>query len=294
MNILILSRRKNYYATRRLCQAARRLRHKIEVLDPFKCTIALATRAPRVYCGNKELRGIDAVIPRPAVLGLDHILAVIRQFELQKVPVINNTQAIAIAKNKLGCLQVLAGAGLPLPSTIMSKSAQELEGFINELGGTPVVVKLLQGGKGTGVFLTETYPAARSAVEATLAVGLNPMLQQYIPESKGQDIRMLVVGERVIAAMRRYSGKNDFRSNVHCGGHAEKIKLSDSYKRLAIRAARVLGLQIAGVDVIESKRGPMIIEVNTSPGFQELERVTKLDIATAIIKFVVKYARSQR
>ncbi len=291
MKFIILSRRKSYYATKRICQTARRLRHKIEVVDPLKCVIVLVPHHPLVYLGKQKIKDVDVVIPRPGVIGLDHTLAVIKQFELQKIPVINNARAIALAKNKLGCLQVLARHRLPFPKTVMSRSASTLQGVVKGLGGMPLVVKRLQGAKGTGVFLTETYPAARSVVEATLAVGLNPMLQQYIPESKGQDIRMFVVGEQVVAAMRRYSGKNDFRSNVHCGGHAEKVKLSDSYKRLAIRATRALGLVIAGVDVIESSSGPMIMEVNTSPGFQELEKVTGIDIANSIIRFAVKYAR---
>ncbi|MEK7448493.1 MAG: RimK family alpha-L-glutamate ligase [Planctomycetota bacterium] len=302
MNILILSRKATYYSTKALKQAALAGQHSVLVVDPLKCTLAIRDKKPVVYAGLKELTGLDAVIPRIGTVGLEYALAVVQHFEDQKVPVLNSASAIMQAKNKFASLQILNSAGLPVPRTVLIRSIAQVKKAVTSVGnfpdirrdpsfGGPVVLKLLKGSQGIGVILAKTLETITAILNAVWALDYDVIIQEFIPEAGGQDIRVLVLGEQVIAAMRRRAKKNEFRSNIHCGGSAEKIVLPLLYQKLAVRAARALKLQFAGVDLIESARGPLIIEVNASPGFEEMERVTGINIAKKVINFSVKFAR---
>ena len=288
MRILILSRKETYYATRALKKAAAKRKHSVKIVDPLKCRLVIESKGPAVICGRKKLTGIDVVIPRIGIIGLEYSLSVVRHFESQKIPVLNTSRSITQAKDKFASLQILNSTGLPVPKTILVRSVRELEKSLAIVGGCPVVLKLLKGSQGVGVVLAKEQKSVAEACRPIWALDYDVIIQEFIPESCGQDIRVLVLGGQCIAAMRRWAGKNDFRSNIHQGGYAEKIKLPVKYQKLALRAARVSRLDLAGVDLIESRRGPLIIEVNASPGFEELERVTGIKIAKKIIDFSVK------
>jgi len=296
MKLLILSRDVRYYSTRRLVEAARQLNHPVKVVNPLECILSIDRNRPSIHLGKTKLKGFDVVLPRIGNIAIEYSLAVVKHFELSGVRVVNNSKAIYLAKDKFISLQVLKSKGLPVPETIMLRKGDALKKVVKELGGLPLVLKLLRGSQGVGVTLAKRMNQLVSLVKSTWKLDHDIIIQRYIPESRGADIRILVVGGAVIAAMRRYPRRGDFRSNIHQGGYAEAIALPRLYERLAQQAAQIIGLEIAGVDIIESKRGPLIIEVNASPGFEGLEKVmastipygTGQDIAQRIIKYATK------
>ena len=291
MRVLILSRKRWYYSTRRLREAALRRGHEVVLADPFRCVLLLDDR-PRVFLGRREINGVDLVIPRVGTSGADFTVAIVRHFELMGVPVMNRGAAIATAKDKLGTLQRLAEAGIRIPTTAVLRTSSNLDRLLRRVDGTPVIFKLLRGAQGNGVALAETPRAAVSVLDALLSLGQDVLLQQCIKESIGQDIRALVAGGRVVAAMRRVAPEDEFRSNIHRGAVGEPVTLPPASQRVAVAAARVIGLDVAGVDLLETSGGPVVLEVNASPGFQGLEAATGMDIAQILVDHAVRHARA--
>ena len=286
MRIVILSRQESLYSTRALADAARRRGHEAEVLDTLQFDIQVSRRSPELYYQGKPVGPVDAVIPRIGASITFFGLAVVRQFEMMGVYCVNESQAIARSRDKLRCLQILSRHDIGLPPTVYTRQAEHVPDCIERLDGPPVVVKLLQGAQGIGVVLAESTRAASSVVEAFHGLEQNILIQKFIRESRGADIRALVVGRRVVAAMRRQGVTGEFRSNLHRGGTARKMRLPPDYRKTALAAARVLGLRVAGVDMIESREGPMVMEVNSSPGLEGVQKATGVDVAAAIIEHI--------
>jgi ribosomal protein S6--L-glutamate ligase len=289
----ILSRKPSLYSTRRLLQGAARRGHRTLVLDPLRCYLALSRGAPAVF-----YRGLQGMLPRPDVvlprIGAsitDHGLAVVNQFDMMRVPLVNNSQPIARSRDKLRSLQLLAGAGIDIPRTVMARDPSQIDRALEMVGGPPAIVKVIKGTQGIGVILAETEQAARTIIETFASLGLIILVQEFIEESEGRDIRALVVGGRVVTAMRRQARLGEFRSNVHRGATGVAVELSEEYQQAALRATEVMGLQVAGVDLLESGAGPKVIEINSSPGFEGLERCSGADIAGSIVDYAVAFAR---
>ena len=280
MNILILSRTERYYATHRLVREGRKLKHKVKVIDPLKYTLSITNNQGTRY------KKPNVVMPRIGNIAIEYSLAMVKQFELAGVKSINTSDSIYLAKDKFVSLMVLQSKGLPVPETFMVRNKQTLSKAVKALGGLPIVLKLLRGSQGIGVKLAKTPVELLAYAQYTWLLDHDFIVQKYYPETKGEDIRILVIGRDIIGGMKRYSHKGDFRSNIHQGGWGEKIDLSPTYKTLAKRATRALGLDIAGVDIIETKHGPLIMEVNASPGFEGMEKITDKNIAKEMIKFV--------
>jgi ribosomal protein S6--L-glutamate ligase len=288
MRIVILSRQETLYSTRRLVEAGRERGHEVRVLDTLQFDIRISRANPELYYQNEPVGKADAVIPRIGASITFYGLAVLRQFEMMGVYCLNESQAIARSRDKLRCLQLLSRHDIGLPPTVCTRQAEHIPPCIERVEGPPVVVKLLEGTQGIGVVLAETARAAHSVIEAFHGLEQNILIQKFIREAKGSDIRALVVGRRVVAAMKRQAASGEFRSNMHRGGTAKKIALTGDYRRTALAAARVLGLTAAGVDLIESNEGPMVMEVNSSPGLEGIEKTTEVDVATAVIKHIEK------
>ncbi|MBI2891562.1 MAG: RimK family alpha-L-glutamate ligase [Nitrospirae bacterium] len=294
MRILILSRRGTLYSTRRFTKSALRSGHEVRVLDPLRCHIVIAPGGGTVYIKDRPIETPGVVLPRIGASITEYGLATVMQFEQMGVPVVNPSQAILASRDKLRGLQVLAQNGIDVPRTIMSREVDHLDKILELVGGAPVIVKLLHGTQGVGVMIAHTREALEGLLETLWGLEQDLLVQEYYPEAAGQDLRILVVGSQVVAAMRRVARPGDFRSNIHRGGEGFRVDLPDAYRDLALRAAMVLGLRVAGVDIIESKTGPKVVEVNSSPGFEGLERATGLDIAGAIIDYTVRYAEEVR
>src|SRR5205823_3317738 len=286
MRIVILSRGPNLYSTQALLAAAEKRGHQIRVMDTLQFDIRVSRRSPELFYQGEPVGPVDAVIPRIGASITFFGLAVVRQFEMMGVYCVNESQAIARSRDKLRCLQILSRHDIGMPATVYTRQADHLKGCIERVGGAPVVVKLLQGTQGTGVILAESEMTANSVVEAFQGLDQNILIQQFIKEANGSDIRALVVGKRVVAAMRRQAVAGEFRSNLHRGGKARMVRLPPDYRRTALAAARVLGLRVAGVDMIESKQGPMVLEVNSSPGLEGIEKATRVNVADAIIRHI--------
>ncbi|HEY7862472.1 MAG TPA: 30S ribosomal protein S6--L-glutamate ligase, partial [Thermoanaerobaculia bacterium] len=266
MKILILSRKASLYSTRRLKEAGEQRGHEMRVVDYLRCYMDITSYRPKVIFRGQSLEGVDAVIPR---IGAPHTFygtAVVRQFEMMGVFSTNPSLAISRARDKLRCLQLLSRKGLGLPVTGFAHSTKDVDGLINLVGGAPLVVKLLEGTQGIGVVLAETRKAAESVIEAFRGLDANILVQEFIREAKGSDIRCLVVGQKVVAAMKRTAAEGEFRSNLHRGGTASKVKLTPEERATAIGAAKAMGLRFAGVDLLRSNHGPVVVEVNSSPG----------------------------
>ena len=291
MKIAILSRNRKLYSTRRLVAAAETRGHEVQVINPLRCYMNITSRKPQVIHGGKVLSGFDAVIPRIGASITFYGTAVLRQFEMMGVYSANESVAIARARDKLRSLQLLARAGVALPITGYANSPSDIDDVIRQVGGPPLVIKLLTGSQGIGVVLAETQQAAESVIDAFMDLKANILVQEFIQEAKGADIRAFVLGGKVIAAMRRQAKPGEFRSNLHRGGHAEMIQLSPEERALAVRAARTLGLNIAGVDMLQSANGPLVIEVNSTPGLEGIETSTNVDVAGKIIEFIEKHAK---
>jgi ribosomal protein S6--L-glutamate ligase len=286
MRLIILSRQPELYSTRMLAEAARRRGHSVEVMDTLLFDIHVSRQNPELLYQGTPVGAVDAVIPRIGASITFYGLAVVRQFEMMGVYCLNESQAIARSRDKLRCLQLLSRHDIGLPPTVFTRQAEHVPDCIERVDGPPVVVKLLQGTQGIGVVLAETAMAASSVIEAFHGLEQNILIQKFIKEANGADIRALVVGRKVVAAMRRQAVSGEFRSNIHRGGTARKVRLSPDCRKTALAAARVLGLTVAGVDLIESAEGPMVMEVNSSPGLEGIQKTTGVDVAEAIIEHV--------
>jgi ribosomal protein S6--L-glutamate ligase len=288
MKIGILSRRATLYSTRRLKEAALGRGHDPEVVDYLRCYMNITSRRPSVYYHGRRLK-FDAVIPRIGARHTFYGAAVVRQFEVMGVFPANESQGISRARDKLRSLQLLAREGVGLPVTGFVHSTKDIGGLLETVGGPPVVIKLLEGTQGIGVMLAETRKAAESVIAAFRELDANILVQEFLKEAKGADVRAFVVGRRVVAAMRRQAVPGEFRSNLHRGGTAEVTQLSPEERKVALRAAGGLGLAVAGVDLIRSDRGPVVLEVNASPGLEGIEKSTGVDVAGAIIEFLERH-----
>jgi ribosomal protein S6--L-glutamate ligase len=291
MKLAMLARNPNLYSHRRIIAAARARGHEMEVINTLHVHMNITSSKPTLRHGGRLLPIYDAVIPRIGASITHYGLAVLRQFEMQGVFPLNESVAIGRSRDKLRALQLLAREGIGLPVTAFAHGPRRAEDVIREIGGTPCVIKLLEGTQGRGVILAETEVSARSIIEAFSAANMNILVQEFIKEARGTDIRALVVGGRVVASMMRLGRIGDFRANLHCGGNAQPVVLSEDEARTALRSAEVLGLNVAGVDLLRSSRGPLVIEVNSSPGLEGMEQASGADVAGAMIEFLERHAR---
>ena len=286
MRIVILSRNPKLYSTRRLVEAATKRKHEVFVVDHLKCNIEIERRAPKIYYKGEYIENIDAIIPRIGASVTFYGTAVIRQFEMMKVFTAVSSIALTRSRDKLSSLQILARAGVGLPKTVFTNYTKEVEHVINSVGGTPLVLKLLEGTQGLGVVLAETPNAATSVLEAFNGLGARVIAQEFIKEACGADIRAFVVDGKVVGAMKRQGKEGEFRSNLHRGGNAIVIELSDEEERTALKATKAMGLGVAGVDMLQSSKGPLVLEVNSSPGLEGIEIATGKNIAKEIIRYL--------
>jgi ribosomal protein S6--L-glutamate ligase len=290
MNIAILSRDPGLYSTRRLKEAGEERGHHVEIIDHMKCVLFIEKKNPMVLYQGRRLDYFDGIIPRIGASVTFYGAAVVRQFEMMKVFSAIESQALIRSRDKLRCLQVLSRAGLGMPKTIFMDYSRDTEGVVEAVGGAPVVIKLLEGTQGLGVVLAENKKAAKSVIEAFHGVKTRIIVQEFIKEAKGADIRAVVVNGEVIGAMKRQAKEGEFRSNLHRGGSAVIVKLNRQEKHAAVLAAKKMGLGIAGVDMLPSQRGPLIIEVNSSPGLEGIEGATKTNIAEKVIQYLERNA----
>jgi len=288
MKIIILSRNAHLYSTKRLIEAAKKRGHEVEVIDPLMCDIIIEKKNPKVIFKGRILEA-DAVIPRIGASVTFYGTAVVRQFEMMKVFSAVESQALVRSRDKLRSLQVLSRAGLGMPKTVFSNYAKDVQSMIDYVGGAPLIIKLLEGTQGLGVVLAETNNAAESVIEAFNGLQARVIVQEFIKESKGADLRAFIVDGQVVGAMKRQGKEGEFRSNLHRGGSANIIELTDEEENAALKAAKSLGLGICGVDMLQSSRGPLILEVNSSPGLEGIEAATKKDIASTIIRFIERH-----
>lgn len=286
MNISILSRGENLYSTQRLLEAARERGHEADIINHAKCYVVMEKGQSNVLLADHEITGIDAIIPRIGASVTFYGSAIIRQFEMRKVFTTLSSLALVRSRDKLRSLQILAKADVGIPRTAFAKHPKDINNLIRQVGGTPLVIKLLEGTQGLGVVLAETRNAAKSVMEAFYGLDANILVQEFIKEAKGADIRAFVVDGKVVGAMRRQGKEGEFRSNLHQGGTAEQIRLNRTEKAMAVKAAKALGLAIAGVDMLQSDRGPLVLEVNSSPGLEGIEKATNIDIAGKIIEYI--------
>jgi ribosomal protein S6--L-glutamate ligase len=294
MKIGVLSRNSKLYSTRRLIEAAEARGHEVHVLDTLHCYMNINSDEPGIHYKGEVLAGYDAVIPRIGASITFYGTAVVRQFEMMGVYSLNESVAISRSRDKLRSMQLMTRKGLGMPITGFAHSPDDIPDLIKMVGGAPLVIKLLEGTQGIGVVLAETRKAAESVIEAFLGMKANIMVQEFIKEAGGADIRCLVVGDRVVAAMKRQAGEGEFRSNLHRGGTASLIRITPEERATAVKAAKTMGLNVAGVDILRSNRGPVVMEVNSSPGIQGIEESTNIDVAGKIIQFLEKNARANR
>lgn len=293
MKIAILSNGTGNYSTKRLKEVALQRGHEVRVIKYRECYASIERNNPTVSYRGEDLSGYDAVIPRIASHMTRYGSAIVRQLEMQGAYTVSSSIAITRSRDKLRSMQLLAKAGVGIPKTVFSRNSADIDDLLDKLGGTPVIIKLARGTHGNGVVLAESKKAAKSVLQAFYLSdedGTNVLLQEFIKESAGTDIRAFVVGGRVVASMKRQSLDDDFRSNLHKGGEGTTIKLTDEERKMAIKAAKAMGLNVAGVDMMRSERGPLILEVNASPGFG-IEKVTGRDVATPIIEYIERNAK---
>ena len=294
MKIGILSRGPKLYSTRRLFEAAKEAGHETRIIDYVKCHMNITTMKPSIFLGDEELESIDAVIPRIGASQTFYGTAVVRQFEMMGCYSVNESVAISRSRDKLRSVQLLARKGIGLPVTAFAHDPRATKHLIRQCGGAPLVIKLLEGTQGVGVVLAETQKAAESVIEAFRGMNANILVQEFIKEAGGADIRCFVIGEKVVAAMKRQGKEGEFRSNLHRGGSANVEKISPQERSTAVRAARIMGLNVAGVDLLRSNHGPVVMEVNSSPGLEGIEAATGKDVAGQIIAFISKNAKVGR
>lgn len=291
MKIGILSRNSKLYSTRAMVEAAKERGHTVEVIDYLRCYMDITSHAPAIYYRGMNLTDFDAIIPRIGASKTFYGTAVVRQFEMMNIYCVNTSIAITRSRDKLRSQQLLARKGIGLPVTGFAHSTQHSEDLISLVGGPPLIIKLLEGTQGLGVVLAETQNAAQSVIQAFRGLDANILVQEYIKEAKGQDIRCFVVGDKVVASMLRQGKEGEFRSNIHRGGNARVVKITPEERSTAVRSARIMGLNVAGVDLLRSNHGPVIMEVNSSPGLEGITKATGKNIADIIIHFIEKNAK---
>lgn len=291
MDIAILSAQKDSYSTSRLQAAAVKRGHTVRIINYLRCYLDITTEKHSIYCKGEELPAFDAVIPRISSKRTFYGTAVVRQFEMKHTFCLNSSLAITRSRDKLRSQQILARKHIPMPTTGFANSADDIDHLIKIVGGPPLIIKLIEGTQGVGVVLAETKKAAESSIQAFMSLNANIIVQEYIKEAAGADIRCFVIGNKVVAAMKRQAQAGEFRSNIHRGGSAVEIKLSKEEEKIAVKAAKGMGLQVAGVDLLRSGRGPLIMEVNSSPGLEGIETATGKDIAGMIIEYIEKNAK---
>ena len=294
LTVAILSRNPRLHSTRRLVEATRALGHRARVLDTLHCNMVLARGGPALFYRGEEVGPLDVVIPRIGASITPYGLAVVNQLDMMGVPVLNDAIPIARSRDKLRALQLLSRFGLDIPRTAMCRYRDEVAQVVEHVGGLPCIIKLLQGTQGVGVMIASTMEEVQGMLDTFWNLGQEILIQEFVAESKGSDLRALVIGDRVVAAMRRQARTGEFRSNIHRGGKARAVTLPREYAEAAVKAARVVGLEVAGVDMLESRTGPKIMEVNSSPGFEGLERATKKDIARLYVEHAVELARARQ
>ncbi|OJA04905.1 30S ribosomal protein S6--L-glutamate ligase [Halomonas sp. QHL1] len=294
MHIALLSRNRNLYSTRRLVEAAEQRGHTARVVDTLRCYMSITSHNPSIHYKGQEIEHFDAVIPRIGASVTFYGCALLRQFEMMGTYVINDNVSITRSRDKLRSLQLLSRKGLGLPITGFAHSPDDIPDLITMVKGAPLVIKLLEGTQGIGVVLAETNQAAESVIQAFMGMKANIMVQEYIKEARGADIRCFVIGDKVVASMKRQAADGEFRSNLHRGGSASVIRITPEERSTAIRAAKAMGLRVAGVDLLRSNHGPVIMEVNSSPGLQGIENATGKDIAGMIIEHIERNATPAR
>lgn len=294
MKIAVLSRNPKLYSTRRLVESARKRGHEVRIINVLRCYMDITSNNPTIHYKGTELSGFDAVIPRIGASVTFYGTAIVRQFEMMKVFSVNESVAIARARDKLRSMQLLSRRGIGMPATGFAHSPDDIDDLLHEVGGPPVVIKLLEGTQGLGVVLAETKQAAESVIQAFMGLDANILIQEFIKEAKGTDIRCFVIGNRVVAAMERRAAVGEFRSNLHRGGTARLVKITPAERDTAIKAAQTIGLNVCGVDILRASRGPVVLEVNSSPGLRGIEQATGKDVAGMIIEFIEKNARPGR
>jgi ribosomal protein S6--L-glutamate ligase len=295
MHLLILSRKASLYSTRRLTEAARTRGHEVSVIDPLEFSLVVSRGRPQLFFRGAPAERFDVVLPRIGASITSYGLAVVRQFDMMGVPVLNHAVSIARSRDKLRAMQLLTKRDLDIPTTVCTKSTAYLDAALQLVEGPPAIVKLHQGTQGVGVMLAETRQSVQSTLESFWSLGQDIILQEFVAESKGRDIRVIVVGGKVIASMRRRAKRGEFRSNLHRGGDAEGLrKLSPRYARAAVAAAEVMALEVCGVDMLETRRGPRILEINSSPGLEGIERATQRDVAGAIVQHAESFLRARK
>lgn len=290
MKIGILSRKKELYSTRRIVQAAEARGHTVRVVDPLRCYINISAHKPTIHFKGESLTGFDAIIPRIGASVTFYGTAIVRQFEMMGVYCLNESQAITRARDKLRSMQLMAREGIGLPITGFGHSPDDKQDLMGLIGEPPFIIKLLEGTQGKGVVLTETMKAAESVIDAFRDLDAYFLVQEFISEAGGSDIRCFVVGDKVVASMMRVAREGEFRSNLHRGGRAMMVKITPEERSTAVRAAKIMGLNIAGVDIIRAKHGPLVLEVNSSPGLEGIEKSTGKDVAAVIVEFIEKNA----
>ena len=290
MKIGILSRKADLYSTRRLVEAARNRGHLVQVINPLRCYMNITSHQPEIHYKGERLEGFDAIIPRIGASITFYGTAVVRQFEMIGVFCLNESVAISRSRDKLRSLQLLARKGIGLPVTGFAHSTKYTDDLIRLVGGPPLVVKMIEGTQGVGVVLAETDQAAQSVIQALRSLKANILVQEFIKESSGRDIRCWVIGEKVVAAMLRQGPEGEFRSNLHRGGRAETVRITPEERSTAVRAAKIMGLRVAGVDMLRSNHGPVVMEVNSSPGLEGIEKTTGKDVAGMVIAYIEKNA----
>jgi ribosomal protein S6--L-glutamate ligase len=295
LGIVILSRNRKLYSTRRLVEAAKALGHAPRVLDTLRCNMVLGRDRPRMLYRGAELlaANVHVAIPRIGASITGYGLSVVNHLDMMGVPVLNAAVPIARSRDKLRSLQLLSRFGIDIPRTVMCRYRDEVEGAVEMVGGLPCIIKLIQGTQGIGVMIANTEAEVAGMLDTLWTLGQEILLQELVAESRGRDVRALVIGDRVVAAMRRTARAGEFRSNIHRGGVAEALSLEREYAEAAVKAARVMGLEVAGVDMLEARTGPMIMEVNSSPGFEGLEAATGADIATTYVQHAVEFAHAR-
>lgn len=288
MKIAILSRDPSLYSSVRLMEAATARGHQARVLDPTHCYMNITSMKPSIHYQGENLLGYDAVIPRIGASITFYGTAVLRQFEVMNTFCLNNSAAISRSRDKMASSQLLARKGIDLPITAFAHNPDNIEDLIAEVGGAPLVIKLVEGSQGIGVVLAETDNAARSVIQAFMGLNANIMVQEFIQEARGSDIRCFVIGDKVVAAIKRQGQEGEFRSNLHRGGSAALIRLTPLERATAVRAAKIMGLNVCGVDLLRSNRGPLVMEVNSSPGLEGIEKTSGKDIASLMIEYIEK------
>ncbi|MDF2529204.1 MAG: ribosomal protein modification protein [Gammaproteobacteria bacterium] len=291
MRLAILSRSPSSYSTSRLVQAAKKRGHEVDVIDTLRCYMNITADEPSIYYKGQKLPKYDAIIPRIGASATFYGCSIVRQFELMGVFCINSSISITRSRDKLRALQLLARKGIHMPISSFAHSTNDVKGLIKLVGGAPLVIKLLEGTQGIGVVLAETNKAAESVIEAFYGLKANILVQEYIKEAGGADIRCFVIGNKVVAAMKRQAEAGEFRSNLHRGGTSELVAITKQERDVAINAAKIMGLRMAGVDLLRSKRGPLVMEVNSSPGLQGIENATEKDVASVVIAYLEKHAK---